>query len=67
MLTTVVIIAVIIAFILGIFMLKSKTKSGTIHPTDSADSSRPDAPAGYNARSNDSNLGESGNINNRPG
>jgi hypothetical protein len=67
MLTTVVIIAVIIAFIIGVFMLKSKTKSGTIHPTDAADSSRPDAPAGYNARSGDPNLGDSGNINNRAG
>lgn len=60
MLTTVVIIAVILAVVIGVIALRGKTKAG---PTSSADPTRPDAPPGYNARSNEAGLEGSGKTN----
>ncbi len=57
MLTTVVIIAVVIAVIIGVIAVKNKAKSD---PNYRANSARPDAPPGYNARSNDPNVGGTG-------
>ncbi len=58
MLTTVVIIAVVIAVIVGVIAVKNKAKSDPNYRA--SNSSRPDAPPGYNARSNDPNAGGSG-------
>lgn len=58
MLTTVVIIAVVIALIIGVIAVKNKAKKD---PNYRSGSERPDAPPGYNARSNDPAVRGSGN------
>ena len=50
MLTTVVIIAVVIAIIIGVITVRNKAKGD---PNYKSNSARPDAPPGYNARAND--------------
>lgn len=62
MLTTVVIIAVVIALIIGVITVKNKAKSD---PNYKANSQRPDAPPGYNARSNDPAVRGTGNQTDR--
>lgn len=57
MLTTVVIIAIIIALIIGVLSVRNKAKKD---PNSPATSARPDAPPGYNTRSNDPSAGGTG-------
>lgn len=64
MLTTVVIIAVIIALVVGVIAIKNKSKND---PDYQAKSQRPDAPPGYNARSNDPAVRGTGNQADRTG